>query len=128
MLPSLRLSFLSDRLAICRMEQNAAIPAWATASAFFSITRTAEELSLVCAERLVPAGVQMESGWRALKVEGPLDFALTGILAGLAGALAQAGISLFAMSTYDTDYILVKEKDLDRAVEALRAAGYECNP
>ena len=128
MIRSLRLTTLPGRLAVCRMAQNAEIPGWAAAGGFFSITRTAEELSLVCAERLVPASVQMESGWRALKVEGPLDFALTGILAGLAGALAQAGISLFAISTYDTDYVLVKEKDLDKAVEALRAAGCECNP
>jgi hypothetical protein len=97
------------------------------AGSLFSITRTNEELSIVCAEALVPPGVQVESGWRGLKVAGPLDFALTGILAELSGALARAGISLFAISTYDTDYILVKEKDLEQTVETLLRAGYTCD-
>ena len=121
------LSILPDRLAVCRLAQSEATPGWATAKGFFSITRTAQELSIVCSEASVPPGVQIESGWRALKVEGPLDFALIGILAGLSSVLAQAGVSLFAISTYDTDYILVKEKDLEKAVEALARAGYLCN-
>lgn len=126
MMQFIRLSILQDRLSICRLRQSEAVPYWATAGGFFSITRTAEELSIVCSEALVPPGIQVESGWRGLKVEGPLDFALTGILAGLSGVLAQAGISLFAISTYDTDYILVKEKDLEKAVETLVQAGYLC--
>jgi hypothetical protein len=83
-----------------------------------------DELSVVCQEELVPANIRAENGWRGLKVEGPLDFALTGILAGLASALAQAGVSLFAISTFDTDYILVKEKDLAKAIRALEQAGH----
>lgn len=125
---SLQLSILSVRLAVCRLVQNQPVPDWATAGNFFSVTRTNEELSVVCNEGLVPSGVQVEGGWRGLKVEGPLDFSLTGILAGLASTLAKAGISLFAISTYDTDYILVKDQDLARTVEALQQAGYRCNP
>jgi hypothetical protein len=100
------------------------IPAWALLGSFFSVTRTAEELSIVCPEQRVPASTQAERGWRGLKVAGPLDFALTGILAGLASALSEAGISLFAVSTFDTDYVLVRTADLERAIAALEAGGY----
>ncbi len=89
---------------------------------FCSITRTADEVSIVCPLGRVPDDVRRESGWRCLKVEGPLDFALTGILASLAVPLAQAGISIFAISTYDTDYLLVK--DLDGAVATLTGEGH----
>ena len=121
---SLRLSILPGRLAVCRLAPSEAAPAWAAGADFFSITRTPEELSVVCLEAQVPDGVRAEKGWRGLRVEGPLDFALIGILAGLAGALAQAGISLFALSTFDTDYLLVREPDLPEAVKALERAGY----
>ena len=78
----------------------------------------------MCSESLLPQGIQSERGWRALQVLGPLDFSLTGILAGLAGTLAQAEISLFAISTYDTDYILVRDANLADACQSLQAAGY----
>ncbi len=120
----LQLAILSNRLAIYRLPPASPVPDWAWAGDFVSITRTAEELSIVCAESAAPDTTQAERGWRALKVEGPLDFSLTGILAGLANTLAMAGISLFALSTYDTDYILIKEENLEKALIALRAAGY----
>lgn len=82
------------------------------------------ELSAVCAFDLVPPGTQCEGPWRILAVRGPLDFALTGVMASLATPLADAGVSLFAVSTHDTDYLLVRAADLDRAVAALRAAGH----
>jgi len=119
----LALSLLAERLAVCRLEPGAPLPAWA-GGALTAFTRTPDELSVVCAEAGVPAGVQMEGGWRALKVAGPLDFGLTGILAALAGPLAAAGVSIFAISTYDTDYVLIKETALERAVAVLRAAGH----
>ena len=97
------------------------IPEWAH-SGFFSMTRTPDELSIVCNEEIVPDGVACEKGWHCLQVKGPLDFALTGILASLAAPLAEAGISIFAISTYDTDYFLVKE--LDRAIAVLFKAGH----
>ena len=116
---------MPGRLTVCRLEADAAIPIWASAGPFFSITRTAVELSIVCAEELVPESVRAEVGWRALEVAGPLDFALTGILAAIVGPLAEAGISIFAVSTFDTDYVLVKEEMLSQALEVLRAAGHQ---
>ncbi|MCP2169587.1 ACT domain-containing protein [Goodfellowiella coeruleoviolacea] len=93
--------------------------------AFVSVTRTAEgELSLVCPTEFAPAAAVAEPGWRLLSVRGPLEFTLTGIMAALAGALAAAGVALFAVSTFDTDHLLVKQHDLESAVRALRAAGH----
>jgi len=88
------------------------------------VTRTADELSLVCAESAVPRAVECEPGWRLFKIEGPLDFALAGILASVAQPLAEAGVTIFAISTYDTDYVMVKAQDLERAVQTLAAAGH----
>jgi hypothetical protein len=121
------LTLLPDRLAVCRLPPGAAIPAWATASPFFSLTRTDAELSVVCVQQLVPEPTQCEAGWRVFRVAGPLDFSLTGILAGIAAPLAAAGVSIFAISTFDTDYVLVKEENLTKAFDALRAAGHEVN-
>lgn len=125
--PSLTLSILPDRLAVCRLDPDAQIDLAFLDGALWSATRTADELSLVLPEAAVQPGWTHESGWRVFRVEGPLDFALVGILARLSGALAGAGVSLFALSTYDTDYILVKEASLPAAVEALEAAGYTIN-
>ncbi len=121
---NLTLSLLSDTFAICRLEPDADIPSWALAEDFCSITRTVEELSLVCLQEVVPEGTRAEKGYRCLKVEGPLDFSLTGILSSLTIPLAQAGISVLAISTFDTDYLLVKETQVDRAVQKLSQAGY----
>lgn len=121
---TLRLAILPETLAICRLEPHATIPTWTTASTFFSVTQTEDELSIVCPERNVPAGIRCERGWRALKVAGPLDFSLVGILAAIAAPLAEAGISIFALSTYDTDYVLVKEEGLERAVDVLSNSGH----
>jgi hypothetical protein len=91
---------------------------------FFSVTRTPAELSAVCDVAALPPGVKAEAPWSMLAVRGPLDFNSTGVLAALATPLAAAGISLFAVSTYDTDYVLVRNDDLDRAVRALREVGH----
>lgn len=115
----------SETLSICRLEKNAPIPEWALTGEFFSITRTAEELSVVCPQNQVPPGVQKQDGWKVLQVEGPLDFSLTGVLASLTEPLAKEGISVFAISTYETDYLLVKEEQLEGAIQALREEGYE---
>ena len=104
----LTLTLLPCTLAICRLDPAAALPAWAAASRFYAVTRTDEELSVVCEQHLVPADVVCQRDWCCLKVTGPLDFALTGILARLTAPLADAGIPIFAISTYDTDYLLVK--------------------
>ena len=112
-------------LSICRLERNALIPEWALNDKFFSITRTAEELSVVCLQDQVPPGIQKQDGWKALQVEGPLDFSLTGVLASLTEPLAREGISVFAISTYDTDYLLVKKELLERAIKILVKRGYQ---
>jgi hypothetical protein len=122
------LSILPDLFAICRFEAEAEIPAWAKEGAFISITRTPAELSIVCPQDNIPEGTRCESDWRCLTVEGPLNFALIGILAFLTGTLAEAGVSLFAVSTYDTDYLLVKAEKLSQAINALERAGCEVRP
>ena len=99
-------------------------PGWVRGG-FWSITQTSDELSIVCPQECVPGGVLHEGGWRVLKVPGPLSFALTGIMASISSALADAGISIFALSTYDTDYILVKADQLENAIDALRRQGVE---
>jgi len=98
----LNLHLLDHRLAICRLAPAGELPAWATAGPLTSITRAATELSVVCPESAVPEGTKSVTGWRVFQVEGVLDFALTGILASLAQPLAEAGVSLFALSTYNT--------------------------
>jgi hypothetical protein len=120
----LNLTILDDHLAVCQLDPQAEIPAWATGEPFFSITRTGDELSVVCPERCVPAGMAGERGWRALKVEGPFDFTVVGVLAALAQPLAEAGIPILAIGTHDTDYVLVKEAQLERAVAVLSARGH----
>lgn len=122
---TLRLSLLGERLAVCRLDSQAAVPSWTSDGSFFSITRTPEELSIVCPDENVPEDAVCERDWRAFKVEGPLDFTETGILAALAGPLAGAGVSIFAVSTYDTDYVLMKEEQLDVAITALSSDGHE---
>lgn len=117
----LQLQILPQPLTVCKVTSLAGV---ALAGLYF-IGNTDAELSLVCETRLAPAdALAREDGWRAMRVAGTMAFTLTGILSGIAGALAGAGVPIFAVSTYDTDYILVKEKDLDRAVEALTGAGY----
>lgn len=121
---ALDLEILPDLLAVCRLDAGAALPVWSLSSPFFSLTRTARELSVVCLASNVPPGVRAETGFRALGVSGPLDFALTGILSSLLDPLASARISVFAISTFDSDYILVRDGDLARAASALRDAGH----
>lgn len=123
MAPKLSLAVLPGKLAVCRLPPEAPLPAWASGS-FLCVTRTAEELSVVVAQERVPPGVECQREFRALRVEGKLDFSAVGILAALARPLAEAGISILAISTFDTDYVLVKQGELGRALAALRAAGH----
>ena len=120
----LTLLILPEPLAICRLSPAEDVPDWAMIGEFVSITHTGDELSIVCAEENVPSDVKADREWRVLKVEGPLDLALTGILASLAVPLAKAQINIFAVSTFDTDYLLVKEYNLLRAREVLQQAGH----
>lgn len=120
----LALSILPESFAVARLGASAPVPPWAGAGGLLSVTRTEDELSIVCGEDAVPAEATASRGWRAMRVAGPLDFALTGILASLAAPLAEAGVPIFALSTHDTDYVLVPEDKLPRAVDALTAAGH----
>jgi hypothetical protein len=121
----LTLSVLPEPLAVCRLPPDAPAPAWAQGPGpLVSVTRTPRELSVVCAWAAAPADVQREGPWRGLEVAGPLDFSLTGILAALVAPLARDGLSVFAFSTYDTDYLLVRAERLAAAVASLRAAGH----
>lgn len=120
----LRLSILPDPVAVCRLAPDASVPGWA-GGAFTSITRTSDELSIVCDDDAVPAGIRAERGWRVLKLEGPIPFAMTGVASALLAPLAEARISIFLVSTYDTDYLLLKADGFAQAVDVLRAAGYD---
>ena len=122
---SLRLSVLEERLAVCRLDPPAEIPAWATGAPFFSVTRTSDELSIVCPEERVPQGITSERGWRALRFDGPFEFGLVGVLASVAVALAHSEVSILAIATYDTDYVLVEESQLLLATQVLRERGHE---
>lgn len=125
---NLDLVLLPGRYAVCRLDSSADVPAWAAGCDFVSLTKTPRETSIVCPEGRVPADVRSERGFRVLKVRGPLDFSLTGVLASLAGPLAEEDISVFAMSTFDTDYILVREDTLAGAVEILVRRGHRIIP
>jgi hypothetical protein len=122
------LSLLPERFAVCRFGPDAPLPAWVFhgGATTWSLTRTSRELSLVCPEDDLPPSVeQAERGWRAFEVEGPIPFDETGVLAGLTAPLAAGRIGVFAISTYDTDLLLVREQDLERACAALAAVGHE---
>jgi uncharacterized protein len=121
--PSLKLRLLPDRLMVCRLPAESTLPTWMHCGSLTATVRTADELSIVCADTAVPIDVIAERGWRALKVEGPLEFSMVGVLASLAVPLAQAGVSIFVLSTYDTDYLLLKDEAIPRALSSLRAVG-----
>jgi hypothetical protein len=118
------LYLLAGSLGVARLSPDAELPDWARDGVLWAVIRTRDELSIVCEERFIPPEVRAERGWRAFQVEGPLDFSLLGVLAAIAGILAEAGVSIFVLSTFDTDTILVKEIALERALTALRGAGY----
>jgi hypothetical protein len=119
-----QLYVLDDLYAVVRLEPDAELPAWARGGPFWSITRSEAELSVVCRQDDVPAEASAERGWCAFEVAGPLDFSLTGIVASLVSPLSEAEIPLFVVSTFETDYLLVREQHLHAAVEALAGAGH----
>jgi hypothetical protein len=122
--PQFTLEILNVPLAVCRLP-SASPGYWLSGSEEFqAIIRSPGEVTLICTASAAPVDAEIESGWRALMVRGPLPFSMTGVLAALAVPLSQAGISIFAVSTYDTDYILVKESSLEAATAALRNAGH----
>lgn len=122
---ALALELTPDTLAVCRLDPAADIPDWARRPGLFlTLSRTPEELSITTAQAAVPDSVPCERDYRAIRVRGPLAHHLVGILASIAAPLAEAGISIFAISTYDTDYVLVKAGNLEAAVRTLEEAGH----
>jgi len=122
---NLVLSVLSETLTIHKLSADFLIPEEILKSNYYSVSKTENELSVVCSELIEVQSVQNSKGWKCIKVKGPLDFNLTGILAGISDILAQANISIFAISTFNTDYILVRSQDLSSARTKLRQAGYK---
>lgn len=121
----LKLSLLKDTFAVCKLDKDASLPLWVTSANFFSITKTLSELSIVCSNSLVPDNIKCcNFGWKCMKVEAILDFALTGILTHLTKLLSDEEISVFVFSTYNTDYIMVKEHCLERALLVLSREGH----
>ncbi len=120
----MNLIVLEGELGVARLGAMDPIPGWAVQGIITSITRTADELSVVCEARAIPPDVQAERGWRCLRVSGRLDFSQTGVLASIAAPLAAGRVSIFAVSTYDTDYIMVRSHALAVALDCLHAAGH----
>ena len=122
---SFELTVLPERFAISQLAPYAPIPEWATQGSFFSVTRTCDELSVVCEHSRVPASVRSQPGWSVLKVHGPFDLTEIGVLSSLASPLAEAKLSLFTISTFDTDYLLIASETLSTALNALEGAGHK---
>jgi hypothetical protein len=119
-----QLRVLPDGYAIVRLHPGSELPPWVDAGPFRSVTRTDNEVSVVCRDRDVPAGESAERGWRVLELKGPLDFSLSGVVASLVVPLAEAEIPVFVISTFETDYILVRASDLEQTSDALSAVGH----
>ncbi len=120
----MKLHTLDELYAIVRLEPDAELPDWVQSGHFWSVTRSESELSVVCREEDVPTDASAERGWCALELAGPLDFSLTGVVAALVTPLAEAAVPIFVISTFETDYLFVRERDLERSVDALAEAGH----
>ena len=119
------ISVLKDDYKVCRMNAFDGVPDWALETPVSSVTRTAEELSIVCPDSVAPKELQSEQEWKCLKIHGPLGFEEVGIISGLTKVLADANISVFVMSTFETDYILVKRMNIEKAAKVLADQGHE---
>lgn len=124
----LKFRWIEGSFAVCRLASDAPVPAWATRGVFTSVTRTADELSIVCPVENVPPEHKPEVPWICFKLEGPFDFLQTGILASFLDPLAESGVPIFAIATYDTDYVLIREEFASAALDALQSAGHELVP
>jgi len=123
---AMQIRTLDETFALARLSPSAPVPEWVGGRDLIAVVRTRDELSIVCRADTIPSDVQeVERGFRGLAVVGTLDFGVTSVIAGLTAPLAAAGIPIFNISTFDTDYILLREDKLDAAKTALSAAGYE---
>ncbi len=120
----MKLSLLTGKFAVCRLDKSSPIPDWLKESTFFSVSRTFDELSFVCSQESIPRNIKCNMDWRCFQVEGPIPRNMTGVLASLTASLATAKIPVFVFSTYDTDYLMVKGTDLDAALKTLRMVGH----
>jgi hypothetical protein len=120
----LELHLLEGPYAVCQLEATAQVPTWAEGQGFLSISRASDELTIVCSQQCVPPWVRAERDWRCFRLVGPFDFTLTGILAAVLNPLAQAGVGVFAVSTFNTDYVLIKSERLEQGIMALSQAGH----
>jgi hypothetical protein len=124
MAPKIELRQLSEDYAICKLGPTSAIPEWADGEGFVSISRTDEELSIVCRAERVPAEIHASAGWRCLQFVGPFAFDETGIALSVIRPLSESGIGIFLVSTFDTDYLLIRERDMEAARATLLRAGH----
>ncbi|MBX2823027.1 MAG: ACT domain-containing protein [Rhodothermaceae bacterium] len=114
-----------DRYAICKLPATSPVPTGFLHKPFFAVTRTSDELSIVLSEKAASPEWESEKGWRMLKVNGPLDFNIVGVVASISAPLAEAGIPIFVISTFDTDYLLVKDENLASSIRMLEGEGHE---
>ncbi len=121
---SYELVVLPRNYGMCKFGAKALVPAWVDSGDFWSVSRTPDELAIVCEERLIPVGVHSEGGFSCLKVIGPLEFSTVGVISSLMSTLAASGISIFVISTFDTDYLFVRQTALPDAIDALRESGH----
>jgi len=120
----LKLSLLDGMYAICAFESDTPIPDWAVTASLCSITRTKKELTVVCPQNIIPAGIKHDHGWRCFRIDGSFDLNQIGVISSLAAPLAQAGISIFVVSSYDTDYIMVNEEKVEQAIAVISGDGH----
>lgn len=117
-------SLVQGTFAICRLDKNHPLPHWAVGGEFWSVSRTPDEISVVCPQGSVPPGVDRDSGWRCLKVDSPFEFDLSGMVSDMAAPLAREGMDLFVVATQDSDYLMVREQDLKKAIDELARSGF----
>ena len=121
----LKLTSLEGDYAICQLDAQTSVPKWASLGDLYSITRTPDELSIICLHEQIPEHIPCQAGWQVLKIEGPFNFDEIGVLAALTAPLAAAQISLLTISTFDTDYIFIQAENYDQARQVLQAAGHQ---
>jgi hypothetical protein len=120
----LKLSLLKNKYAICSLPKDAPIPEWALAQSLASINRTDKELTIVCKQDIIPSQYQSDLNWRCFKIDGSFDLNQIGVISSISSPLADAGISIYVISTYDTDYFLIKDDNLEKTISTLSASGH----
>ena len=120
----LKLTLLKDKYAICSLPNDALIPDWALTQSLISITRTKKELTIVCKQDIIPPEIQSDLNWRCFRIDGSFDLNQTGVISSISSPLADAGISIYVISTFDTDYFLVKQQNLDQTISTLSNSGH----